>query len=100
MTSTGTVMTVAEYPWLFSFWHTPSDYLISTIFEQIGLLPIVGVDFCMEKLLVLCFPLCITKKLAMWANQGALSTASRDSFGNSSKIGGLWVLCAMVSLER
>ena len=58
MTSTGLVMAVAEYPFLFSFWHTISDYLISTIFEQIWFFPIVGVDFCMEELLVLCFPLC------------------------------------------
>ena len=58
MASTGSVMEVAEYPWLFSFRHTRSDYLISTIFEQIGFFPIVGVDFCMEELLVMCFTLC------------------------------------------
>ena len=86
MTSTGTVMAVAEYPWLLSFRHTLSNYLISTILEQIGFFPIVRVDFRMKELLVLCLysfgnsP--ITKKLAMWANQGALSTVSRYSSGN------------------
>ena len=58
MTSTCTIMAVGEYPFLFSFRHTLPDYLISTVFEQIGFFLIVGVDFCMEELFVLYFPLC------------------------------------------
>ena len=58
MTSTATVMAVTEYLFLFSFRHTLSDYLVNTIFEQIGFFLIVGVYFCMEEVLVLCFPFC------------------------------------------
>ena len=62
MTSIGTIMAMTEYPFLFSFQHTLSDCLINTVFEQIGFFPILGVDFCMEELIVLCFPFCDAPK--------------------------------------
>ena len=88
MTSTSIVMAVAEYPFFFSFWNALSDYLISTIFEQIGFFPIVGVDFCMKGLLVLCFPFCwqlpCYQKVCNVGKPRSLATVSRDSSGNSS----------------
>ena len=50
-------MVVAENPLLFSFGHTSSNYLVSTIFEQKWLLPIKRVDLHEELFLVLCLPL-------------------------------------------
>ena len=58
MASTCILIAVAEYSVLLCFRHTPSDYLINTIFAQEGFFPIIGVNFCKEEFLVLCFPIC------------------------------------------
>ena len=88
MTSTCTVMVVVEYPFLFSFRHTLYDYLISIVFEQIRFFPQYEWTFAWKNFLSCDFHSAgnspVTKKLAMWANQGALSTVSKDSSGNSS----------------
>ena len=93
MASICILMAMAEYPLLFSLKHTPSDYLVSTIFVQEELFPIVGVNFYEENFLSYAFQSAgnspVAKKLAMWAYHGAFSTRSRDSLGNSSLIGGL-----------
>ena len=54
--STGILMAVTEDSWLLYFRHTPSDYLVSTVFVQEWFLPIIGVNFCKEEFLVLFFP--------------------------------------------
>ena len=55
MASTCILMAVAEYSLLLCFRHTPLDYLISIVFVQEGFFPIIGVNFCEEEFLVLCF---------------------------------------------
>ena len=58
MASAFILMEVAEYSLFLCFRHTPSDYLISTVFVQEGFFPIIGVNFCKHEFLVLCFPIC------------------------------------------
>ena len=43
--STSILMAVTEDSWLLCFRHTPSDYLVSTVFVQEWFLPIIGVNF-------------------------------------------------------
>ena len=57
MASTCILMVVADYSLLLCFRHTPPDYLISIVFVQEGFFPIIGVNFCEEEFLVLCFPI-------------------------------------------
>ena len=56
MTSTGTLMAVTENSLLLFYEHTPSDNLISAIFEQERLLPIIGMNLLKEIFIVLCLP--------------------------------------------
>ena len=58
MASTRILMVLAEYSLFLCLWHTPSDYLINTVFVQEGFFTIVGVNFCEEEFLVLCFRIC------------------------------------------
>ena len=93
MTSTFILMAVIEYPLLFFFRHIFYDYVISTIFVQEGLFPIIGVNFTKKNFQSYAFQSAgnspIAKKLTMWAYHGVFSTRSRDSSRNSSLIGGL-----------
>ena len=57
MTTTGTLMAVAQNSLLLLLRHTLPDYLICTLFEQIGLFPIIGMDLSKEILPILFFPL-------------------------------------------
>ena len=57
VTTTGTLVVVAQNPLLFFLRHTFPDYLICTVFEQEGLFPIIGVDFRKEILHILFFPI-------------------------------------------
>ena len=46
MASTCILVEVAKYSLLLCFRHTPSDYLITTVFVQEGLFPIIGENSC------------------------------------------------------
>ena len=93
MASTCILMKRAEYPLLFSLRDAYFDYLISTIFLQEGIFPIVEVNFAKKNFLSYAFqPIGsspVAKKLAMWAYHRLFSTRSRDSLGNSLLVGGL-----------
>ena len=56
MTTTGTLVGVAQNSLLFLLRHTLPDYLICTLFEQEGLLSIIGMDLRKEILPILFFP--------------------------------------------
>ena len=57
VTTTNTLMAVAQNSLMFLLRHTLPDYLICTVFEQEGLFPIIGMDLIKEILLILFFPL-------------------------------------------
>ena len=64
--STGILMAVTEDSWLLYFRHTPSDYLVSTVFIQEWFLPIIGSEFLQRR--ISCLVLSNLLVAPLWPN--------------------------------